>query len=217
VTGTLGAEFRSIRDAAVLFSMALALGLLALTSPVTTVDRHIGEAVRSVQTAWLTSLFRGFTDLASLWWGLLIALGALLTLVVRRRLPAGVWALAVILGGWGVAWGLGELYNRPRPPRQFWLVPVEAGCSYPSPHVAFAMGCALAAYGLGGQGRYRQLVVSAGAVSVSLMSIGLLYLGVEHFTDIVGALLVSAAIAVFLDAYRPGRPCGEDLAAWPQP
>jgi membrane-associated phospholipid phosphatase len=214
VTGGLGAEFRPLRDAAVCLGAALALGLLALTGPVTAFDDQVVELVRTVQAGWLKALFLGVHAVASLLPGVLILLGAVLVVARPYWSRAARWALTVMLGGWAIAAGLSVLLDRPPPTPDGWSTQLLSG-SYPSVQVAFAMGCAVAALGLV-RHRYRTMVIAGGAATVGLIGLASLYLGVHHLTDLLGAVLVSAAVTALVGAFRP-TPADEDrLPGWPQ-
>ena len=57
-------------------------------------------------------------------------------------------------------------------------------------------------------------MISCGAVAVSLVGLGSLYLGWHYLTDVIGAVLVSGAVAVLVESVRPRRHLPGELPGW---
>jgi undecaprenyl-diphosphatase len=190
----------------VLFSAALLLGLLALTEPVTNGDQWIADQVSGARAGWLTDLFQAVAACTPWWIGLVVSAGTLLLMLARRHAGLPIpWVVTVMLGGWLLTEVLQPAIGRPRPPSDQWLVQVS-GSAFPSAHVAFATGCVLAVYGLARSTRYRSPVVAVGTAAVTLVALSRMYLGVNYPTDVLGALLVAAAVRALADAALPNAP-----------
>jgi membrane-associated phospholipid phosphatase len=208
VTKSPGAELRSVRNAALLLSAALVLGLTALTGLVTALDRQVGAVVRLTRAGWLDGLCR-LVDAS-----VLPAVGAgvvtCAALLVRRRRGYLVpRMLAVTLGGWVLAVAVRPVLDRPRPPRAWWLTEVGEG-SYPSTHVALVSGLALAAYAVAGRTRYRTPVVALGPAAVLAVALAQLCLGAHYLTDVLGALLLSGAVAALANSLPSSPPASRE-------
>jgi tRNA A-37 threonylcarbamoyl transferase component Bud32 len=93
--------------------------------------------------------------------------------------------------------GLREIVGRPRP-----FVPIIgpwSGPSHPSAAVArFAVTIAVMAYALIPAGRTRRAFLIGGGVATVMLGLARMYLGVDHPTDVLVAMIFAIAVAVVL-------------------
>lgn len=122
-----------------------------------------------------------------------------LVLVVRREQTLLIGWLAALMGGGLLDWGLKASFRRPRPEEAGQFLHGHSW-SFPSGHtmgsvVAFVVSLFVTSW-------RRRFVIGLGA-TLLVLAIGLsrLYLGVHHFTDVIGGL---AAGAVWLSACISG-------------
>lgn len=162
-----------------------------------TVDARIHAQVLAHRSSSLDVVMKTVTRAGSN--ALLIPLVVVLALAFRRTLRT--WRPGAQLV---VAYGLAVLahtlvthaVNRPRPPAGGWLAPAT-GSSYPSGHamqVTALFGTLLLAAGQYATRRVRTLATGVAVVMVLLVCVSRVYLGMHWFTDVLGGLLLSAAV-----------------------
>ena len=178
-----------------------ALGLLALGLAFVTIrgrgrradDRLFARLNSGVQTPALDRLFRGVTELGSLWAS--IAAAAAIAASGRRREATD--ALGAAVATWLAGQGLKRVFNRLRPyevegHEHRLLIARPSGASWPSSHPAVLLSFVTVAgrdLGLAPAARVG-LTCLAAAVGVSRV-----YLGVHYPADVAGGLLLGRAVA----------------------
>lgn len=160
-------------------------------------DRLFRWANREVRHPVLDILFKGVTELGSLW-ASLGAAGALAARGHRRTAARAVGAAGLT---WALGQGLKRVFRRLRPyegpaPIRL-LIARPAGASWPSSHPAvFLTFVTVAARELGLSGRARS---GLGGVAL-LVGASRVYLGVHYPADVAGGLLLGRAVADLLPA-----------------
>jgi undecaprenyl-diphosphatase len=158
-------------------------------------------------------LFRGITELGSLW----AAVGASTALAGRGRRRAAAGALGAAVTMWTVGQGLKKVFDRPRPYRAFddirLLIREPAGTSWPSSHPAVLMAFVVVAGEELGISGWRRTATTGLACLVGWSRV---HLGVHYPSDVVGGLLLGAAVGrAWTNALPPvaGGSNGPDGAA----
>ena len=174
-------------------------------------DRHVTSVVVADRTDALTSAMKVVTWFGT-WVALLVVLGLLAVLCIRRRLPVLVVGIAIV--AWageaaGVAVGK-AMVQRQRPPERIWVT-VAHGSSWPSGHTAVAVllfGTLALAAGLTVRSpTVRVLAWALASLMVAAVAYSRIELGVHWCTDTVGSVLFVtgwlAAVALALRALSP--------------
>ncbi len=180
--------------AAVALLLFVWLGYQVRSGEPTDFDLTIRAAVRSLETARLSSVMWGasYYGAPRLLLPLSVAAAALFLLRGWRR-GAGL-VLVTLAGAALLDVGLKELFARTRPQAFFDFYPAPESFSFPSGHSLFAVcffgGIAvLLSHRL--QGRFPQVLVWAVAVgAILLIGISRVYLGVHYPTDVIGGFAV---------------------------
>jgi membrane-associated phospholipid phosphatase len=173
-------------------------------APLDRFDATITDAVVSFRTGWLDALARQAHTVGSrVGFALLGALLVLSTAWFRRWRHLVIWVISLGIVG-GMLQGLELVSLRPRPfgVRQLASWEGYAAPSIPIGAIAFlAIGVAFMLV-VPGRPRYWAKLVAAGVIAIA----GLLriYLGVDHFTDVVFGAIVGVAIP--LAAFRAFAP-----------
>jgi membrane-associated phospholipid phosphatase len=180
--------------AAVALLLFVWLGYQVRSGEPTDFDLTIRAAVRSLETARLSSVMWGasYYGAPRLLLPLSLAAAALFLLRGWRR-GAGL-VLVTLAGAALLDVGLKELFARTRPQAFFDFYPAPQSFSFPSGHSLFAVcffgGIAvLLSHRL--QGRVAQVLVWAIAVvAILLIGVSRVYLGVHYPTDVIGGFAV---------------------------
>lgn len=180
--------------AAVALLLFVWLGYQVRSGVPTDFDLTIRAAVRSLETARLSSVMWGasYYGAPRLLLPLSLAAAALFLLRGWRR-GAGL-VLVTLAGAALLDVGLKELFARTRPQAFFDFYPTPESFSFPSGHSLFAVcffgGIAvLLSHRL--QGRFAQALVWAVAVvAILLIGVSRVYLGVHYPTDVIGGFAV---------------------------
>jgi undecaprenyl-diphosphatase len=176
----------------ILTGLLIAIGVGVMHwSTVAHFDRHVTSTVVAHRTPALNTAMKAVTWLGS--WVALIAAGVIvLGLAARKRLPWLAVAAAVIAwaGEAGAVATAKHVVQRPRPPRELWLVTAH-GWSWPSGHTATAtlVFCVLAiAVGHVVRTRFIRVTMWAVAViAVVTVAFSRLELGVHWTTDVLAS------------------------------
>lgn len=213
---------RSLPAIAVL--AALIAGLAAVVSgdnAITRLDADIVAGIAGDRTPWLTDLARAVTTLghALVVLGLLLVIGA--GLVATRVLGPRTALLPVVALGLaaGLAQVIKAIVDRPRPPRDLWVV-VEHSSGYPSGHSAQAAAAWLTlglVVWLFGRGHRRWPLVLAVGVTLAV-GCSRVVLSVHSPTDVLGGwalgLLSGLVVLALLGRWAaPHRPAEEPQGA----
>jgi membrane-associated phospholipid phosphatase len=212
--------------AVVLVALSLVVfadGLRGRAVAVTVVDDAVVGWLAGLDAPGLFPAMRGLAALGSwtamnvLLWGLLLAL-----LILRRLRQLLVVLLAWILQGLMIQFLLAPLVQRPRPfgvafrtDWSTWALPSEQMAAL----VVVMVGIL---YGLGPEGRWRQIGKWVATGLVALVAVARMSLGVEAPTDILVGVAIGVAIAllafrllapsqVFPISYRRGRAAHLDV------
>ena len=175
-----------------------ALGLLVtgplLDTAVGRFDRAAVAAFVELRTSLRTDVVRAVSALSGT--PMVVALGvaqAVLALAVTRRWRPSVFVAVVILGEVGLYSVTAEVVERVRPQVPDLVAGLPAGASWPSGHVAAAVGTygALAVLVLvHGRSRWRWAVLALPVVLAPLIGATRIYLAAHHPTDVGAGLLL---------------------------
>jgi tRNA A-37 threonylcarbamoyl transferase component Bud32/membrane-associated phospholipid phosphatase len=203
-----------------LWLAALANG--ATNNYILSFDLTLLDWVSQLRTLVLTDGMRGVHALGSLWTIRVLFWATMLVLLLTRRFRHLFVFLGAVVGVIALSSLLAYLFMRPRP------LGVEilgdwTGAAHPSRPVAvFAATVVGMLYSLVPQGRLRQLGKLAVAALVTMLSIALVYLGVNSPTDVLIGAIIGVTIPlvafrllapneVFPVAYRRGSAAHLDV------
>lgn len=174
-------------------------------------DRHVTSVVVAHRTDALTSTMK-FVTWFGTWVTLLVCLGLLAVLCIRRRLPLLVVGIALV--AWageaaGVAIGK-AVVERQRPPERIWMT-LAHGSSWPSGHTAVAVvlfgTLALATSSLVRLPSVRVLAWALAALMVVAVGYSRIELGVHWCSDTLGSVVfVAGWLAAVVLALRHALP-----------
>jgi membrane-associated phospholipid phosphatase len=173
-------------------------------SPLDRLDAKVTDAVTSLRVGWLSTLARQAHTIGSRVG--FAALGVFLVVAMvwfRRWRHLVIWMVSLAIAG-GLLQGLELVSERPRP---FGVQQLATWEGYATPSIPvgavaiFAIG---AAYMLFVPGRPRFWAKIGVAAAIALIGILRIYLGVDHFTDVVFGAIVGVAIP--LAAFRAFAP-----------
>jgi membrane-associated phospholipid phosphatase len=172
---------------------ALVVGVAAGLPAGRALDRRIYGALNHSRGRGADVLFKGITELGSIW----AAVGAsTVVATVGRRRREALDAAGAAMAMWAVGQGLKRAFARPRPyhalERFRLLIAEPRGTSWPSSHpaVLLAFVTVLARDLAVDDGLRRRMGGLAGLVGLSRV-----YLGVHYPSDVVGGLLLGKGVA----------------------
>jgi tRNA A-37 threonylcarbamoyl transferase component Bud32/membrane-associated phospholipid phosphatase len=175
-------------------------------APLDRFDAVITDALASLRTSALTSVFRWLDTVGSR--GGLAVLGVAVVIAAAwfgrwRHVVIALVCLALLQLAAG---GLILLAQRPRPFSVTFLAPWE-GYSAPDPAIAgVALLLVSVAYMLIAPGRPRMIAKLAIAAGLAVVAFSRIYLGIDHFTDALFAAILGVAIPVALfRAFAPNE------------
>lgn len=158
-----------------------------------TIDQFIFELLRSFASEQLTMTFKFITNLGS-FFGILIVI--LLVFLVNRKVSyicLGVSIIQVLLN-----MAIKAIVRRPRPDVDVFIR--ETNYSFPSGH-AMAITCLyglLIYYLYKSKIKYRKLLITVCIFIIVLVSLSRVYLGVHYFSDIIGGILLSLSLVLYI-------------------
>lgn len=158
-----------------------------------TIDQFIFELLRSFASEQLTMIFKFITNLGS-FFGILIVI--LLVFLVNRKVSyicLGASIIQVLLN-----MTIKAIVRRPRPNVDVFIR--ETNYSFPSGH-AMAITCLyglLIYYLYKSKIKYRKLLITVCIFIIVLVSLSRVYLGVHYFSDIIGGILLSLSLVLYI-------------------
>jgi membrane-associated phospholipid phosphatase len=185
-----------------LMLLVVALGVLAATHAVTSVEMRADMALQSLGWPGATSASIGLTAAAQEAVGLIVLGVALVLLVLQGRRFDAVRLLAMGGAAWATAFTIKHIVDRPRPPATLWLLPPDPTGSFPSGHATTAAVIVLITAALV---QHASLAIRVAAVSLAAcyaICIGLarVYLGDHYPTDILASYLTVIATTMLVAA-----------------
>jgi len=140
---------------------------------------------------------------------------AVALLAVRRDVRMTIGFVLLVAISWLGSDLVKAIVHRPRPDSTQLLNPLivtPGSYSYPSGHVAFAASLGLALVVIAARGRWRNAAIGLAVVMALATAWSRAYLGVHYVTDVVAALVYTAAAVALLAAlsrrfvaHRPAR------------
>lgn len=188
-----------------LYSLAvLGIGFIAMITPgfsrtELTVDQELSRHHDGVATVLAMMINYVFSPAGGL---IIIAAVCLYLSLVRKSVVDAFGFGGVAAAGWMSSQLFKVIVDRPRPDPSLLFDPLapETGFnSFPSGHVALAVGLGWAFYFLARRTRWSQLAVWAGILVPLIVALSRLYIGVHYPTDVTASFLAATA-AVFLFA-----------------
>lgn len=157
------------------------------------IDQFVFESLRFFASDQLTEIFKIITNLGS-FWGILIVI--FLVFLVNRKVSY------ICLGASIIQISLNRvikaIVRRPRPNVDVFIR--ESNFSFPSGH-AMAITCLyglLIYYLYKSEIRYRKLLIVICVLIIVLVSLSRVYLGVHYFSDIIGGILLSSSLVLYI-------------------
>lgn len=166
---------------------------LVVNGWVKTIDQFIFELLRSFASEQLTMILKFITNLGS-FFGILIVI--LLVFLVNRKVSyicLGASIIQVLLN-----MTIKAIVRRPRPNVDVFIR--ETNYSFPSGH-AMAITCLyglLIYYLYKSKIKYRKLLITVCILIIVLVSLSRVYLGVHYFSDIIGGILLSLSLVLYI-------------------
>ena len=183
-----------------LAAMVVVLWLLLLTDAgtraVNAVDDAVLDAVGQLRAEWLDGVMRSLHALGSDWTVRVIGWPTLVALVLLRRFHRLVVLLGVSLAVVTIDTAMSLALTRMRPTA---LAPIGSWDGYAHPSMPVALlGLSLvgALYTLAPAGTWRNRAAWPAMVAVGLLALARLYLGVDHPTDVLAAVVTGVAVPV---------------------
>jgi undecaprenyl-diphosphatase len=185
-----------------LLLLVVALGVLAATRQVTSVEVQADMALQSLGGPGATSASIGLTNAAQEAVGLIMLSLALVLLVLLGRRFDAVRLLAMAGAAWATAFTIKHIVDRPRPPATLWLLPPDPTGSFPSGHATTAAVIVLITAVLvhHASAAIRVTAVSLAACYAVCIGLARVYLGDHYPTDILAGYLTVIATTMLVGA-----------------
>ena len=169
--------------------------LVVHTRAITDFDRNVTDWVVSHRTPALDSMMKVITWIGS-WVTMAIIGGVTLVLTLTKRLTIAAPVLLAV--AWAGEYAMVNLVkcavDRPRPPRDLWLV-TASGASFPSGHAANATlvctAAAIVAFLLSRRRSVHTMAISLACLAIVAVAFSRVELGVHWTTDVVAGSLVT--------------------------
>lgn len=184
--------------------VVLVIGFTAMNTPgfsrtEFTVDQELSRTHDGILTALAMAINVVFSPVGGV---VMIAAVCLVLLLAKKSLPNALAFGGVAMAGWMSSQVFKMIVDRPRPDPSLLLDPLapETGFnSFPSGHVALAVGLGWAFFFLLRTTRWGKVAAWAGIVVPVIVAWSRLYIGVHYPTDVMASFLAATA-AVFLFA-----------------
>lgn len=157
------------------------------------IDQFVFESLRFFASDQLTEIFKIITNLGS-FWGILIVI--FLVFLVNRKVSYICLGASIIQTSLNRV--IKAIVRRPRPNVDVFIR--ENNFSFPSGH-AMAITCLyglLIYYLYKSEIRYRKLLIVICVLIIVLVSLSRVYLGVHYFSDIIGGILLSSSLVLYI-------------------
>lgn len=157
------------------------------------IDQFVFESLRFFASDQLTEIFKIITNLGS-FWGILIVI--FLVFLVNRKVSYICLGASIIQTSLNRV--IKAIVRRPRPNVDVFIR--ESNFSFPSGH-AMAITCSyglLIYYLYKSEIRYRKLLIVICVLIIVLVSLSRVYLGVHYFSDIIGGILLSSSLVLYI-------------------
>lgn len=157
------------------------------------IDQFVFESLRLFASDQLTEIFKIITNLGS-FWGILIVI--FLVFLVNRKVSYICLGASIIQTSLNRV--IKAIVRRPRPNVDVFIR--ESNFSFPSGH-AMAITCLyglLIYYLYRSKIRYRKLLIVICVLIIVLVSLSRVYLGVHYFSDIIGGILLSSSLVLYI-------------------
>lgn len=157
------------------------------------IDQFVFESLRFFASDQLTEIFKIITNLGS-FWGILIVI--FLVFLVNRKVSYICLGVSIIQTSLNRV--IKAIVRRPRPNVDVFIR--ESNFSFPSGH-AMAITCLyglLIYYLYKSEIRYRKLLIVICVLIIVLVSLSRVYLGVHYFSDIIGGILLSSSLVLYI-------------------
>lgn len=157
------------------------------------IDQFVFESLRFFASDQLTEIFKIITNLGS-FWGILIVI--FLVFLVNRKVSYICLGASIIQASLNRV--IKAIVRRPRPNVDVFIR--ESNFSFPSGH-AMAITCLyglLIYYLYKSEIRYRKLLIVICVLIIVLVSLSRVYLGVHYFSDIIGGILLSSSLVLYI-------------------
>ena len=183
--------------------IVLVVGILVTKSvSYTNAETHILAGIAASRVPFLVSVSLGLDWLFSPPIAVVIGVvsAGIIFLVTRRWMTVLHFAL-LVLGSWLSSEVIKVIVHRPRPKGVAdVLVPNPDPDSYPSGHVCFAVGLALAVFLLVYSTRVRALVAVLGILLIAIVCFSRIYLAIHFPTDVAASVVFAVAAFVAIEA-----------------
>lgn len=157
------------------------------------IDQFVFESLRFFASDQLKEIFKIITNLGS-FWGILIVI--FLVFLVNRKVSYICLGASIIQTSLNRV--IKAIVRRPRPNVDVFIR--ENNFSFPSGH-AMAITCLyglLIYYLYKSEIRYRKLLIVICVLIIVLVSLSRVYLGVHYFSDIIGGILLSSSLVLYI-------------------
>lgn len=157
------------------------------------IDQFVFESLRFFASDQLTEIFKIITNLGS-FWGILNVI--FLVFLVNRKVSYICLGASIIQTSLNRV--IKAIVRRPRPNVDVFIR--ESNFSFPSGH-AMAITCLyglLIYYLYKSEIRYRKLLIVICVLIIVLVSLSRVYLGVHYFSDIIGGILLSSSLVLYI-------------------
>lgn len=188
--------------------MVLAVGFFTVSTPVfTSAEFSVDQDLSRRHVGFLTAIAMVLDKLFSPVGGVCLIAGACLFLLICRKSPVNAFAFGgVAASGWVSSQFFKVVVERQRPnPALLFdpLAPETGSNSFPSGHVALAVGLAWACWFLLRNGRRAKLAAILAVLVPLLVAWSRLYVGVHYPSDVAASFLTaSAGVLLFVGAWN---------------